>query len=180
MTIEKYKAQLKSNIWKSLAQSGIPLTNISAEDQNKLVDNLSDNLLILVNEILGETSATLKATPKIEVTEDGEEKILWEGRPFLSLVEFYTLTNERIKVVKGLIGKDIENFELIRVQDIDITQNFSERIMGIGDITVTGADSSNPQIILRNIQNPSEVYEMLRKAWLAARKKYGLIFREEM
>lgn len=180
MTIEKYKAQLKSNIWKSLAQSGIPLTNISSEDQNKLVDNLSDNLLVLVNEILGETSATMKSTPNVEIAGDGEEKILWEGRPFLSLVEFYTLTNERIKVVKGLIGKDIENFELIRVQDIDITQNLSERIMGIGDITVTGADSSNPQIILRNIQNPSEVYEMLRKAWLAARKKYGLIFREEM
>ncbi len=181
MTIEKYKAQLKSNIWKSLAQSGISLTNISAEDQNKLVDNLSDNLLILVNEILGETSATFKTPPNVEISDDdGEEKILWEGRPFLSLVEFYTLTNERIKVVKGLIGKDIENFELIRVQDIDITQNLSERIMGIGDITITGADSTNPQIILRNIQNPSEVYEMLRKAWLAARKKYGLIFREEM
>ena len=180
MTIEKYKAQLKSDIWKSLAQSGIPLTNISAEDQNKLVDNLSDNLLILVNEILGETTATIKVTPNIAITDDEEERILWEGRPFLSIVEFYTLTNERIKVVKGLIGKDIENFELIRVQDIDITQNLSERIMGIGDITITGADSSTPIIVLRNIQNPSEVYEMLRKAWLAARKKYGLIFREEM
>ena len=181
MTIEKYKAQLKSNIWKSLAQSGISLANISAEDQNKLVDNLSDNLLILVNEILGETSATLKTPSNVGMSvDDDDEKILWEGRPFLSLVEFYTLTNERIKVVKGLIGKDIENFELIRVQDIDITQNLSERIMGIGDITITGADSTNPQIILRNIQNPSEVYELLRKAWLAARKKYGLIFREEM
>jgi hypothetical protein len=52
--------------------------------------------------------------------------------------------------------------------------------MGIGDITITGADSTNPIIVLRNIQNPSEVYELLRKAWLAARKKYGLIFREEM
>jgi hypothetical protein len=180
VTIEKYKAQLKSDIWKSLAQSGIPLTNISTENQNKLVDNLSDNLLILVNEILGETTATIKVTPNIAITDDDEEKILWEGRPFLSLVEFYTLTNERIKVVKGLIGKDIENFELIRVQDIDITQNLSERIMGIGDITITGADSTNPIIVLRNIQNPSEVYELLRKAWLAARKKYGLIFREEM
>lgn len=179
MTIEKYKAQVKSSIWKSLAQSGVALTNLSAEDQTKLVDNLSDNLLLMVNEILDEASASIKSaqvTPDL----DEDERVIWEGRPFLSLVESYTLTNERIKVVKGLIGKDIENYELIRVQDIDITQNFSERIMGMGDITITGADPSHPKIILRNIQQPTEVYEQLRKAWLAARKKYGLIFREEM
>jgi hypothetical protein len=179
MTIEKYKAQVKSSIWKSLAQSGVTLTNIPAEEQNKLVDNLSDNLLQLVNEILEEASTTVRS-PKADAEMDDDEKVIWEGRPFLSLVEFYTLTNERVKVVRGLIGKDIENFELIRVQDIDISQNFSERIMGIGDITITGADASNPQIVLRNIQKPAEVYEILRKAWLAARKKYGLIFREEM
>jgi len=179
MTIEKYKAQVKSNIWKSLAQSGVTLTNISPEEQNKLVDNLSDNLLLMVNEILGDASTTLKSPKDVEILE-GEEKVIWEGRPFLSIVEFYTLTNERIKVVKGLIGKDIENFELIRVQDIDISQNLSERMMGIGDITITGADASNPKMVLRNIQHPQDVYELLRKSWLAARKKYGLIFREEM
>ncbi len=135
---------------------------------------------LLVNEILEETSTTLKIPQMSKVLDEGDEKVIWEGSPFLSLVEFYTLTNERIKVVKGLIGKDIENFELIRVQDIDISQNFSERIMGIGDITITGADSSNPKMVLRNIQQSQEVYELLRKSWLAARKKYGLIFREEM
>jgi len=105
---------------------------------------------------------------------------LWQGRPFLSLVEFYTLTNERIKIVHGLIGKDVENFELIRVQDIDLKQTVGERMMGLGDITITGADASAPMVILRNIPQPNDVYETLRKAWLAARKKYGLIFREEL
>ena len=98
----------------------------------------------------------------------------------MSLVEFYTITNERIKIVKGMLGKDIENFELIRVQDIDISQNLSERVLKIGDITISGADASAPQIILRNVHDPNSVYELLRKAWLVARKKYGLTFREEM
>jgi len=95
-------------------------------------------------------------------------------------VESYTITNERIKIIKGLIGKDIENFELIRVQDIDIEQKVGERVLGIGDIIIKGADQSSPTITLRNIKDPQEVYELLRKAWLNARKKYGLIFREEM
>jgi hypothetical protein len=178
MSLEKYQEQMKANIWKSISQSGLPLDNIPAEKQNKFVDLLSDNLLLTLNSMLDEVSPNVKPGGLNELAD--EEKMIWEGRPFLSLVEFYTITNERVKVVKGLIGKDIENFELIRVQDIDISQNLSERIMGIGDITITGADVSSPKIILRNIHNPTEVYEILRRAWLAARKRYGLIFREEM
>jgi len=178
MSLEKYQEQMKANVWKSISQSGLSLDTIPADEQNKFVNLLSENLLLTLNSMLDEVSPDVK--PGGLNTLDDEEKLIWEGRPFLSLVEFYTITNERVKVVKGLIGKDIENFELIRVQDIDISQNLSERIMGIGDITITGADVSTPKIILRNIHNPTEVYEILRRAWLAARKRYGLIFREEM
>jgi uncharacterized membrane protein YdbT with pleckstrin-like domain len=79
-----------------------------------------------------------------------------------------------------MFGKDIENVELIRLQDIDISQNLSERIFNIGDIQIRSADASQPLIILRNVSQPQEVYELLRRAWLAARKRYGLQFREEM
>jgi hypothetical protein len=176
MSIEKYKAQVKSSVWKAVAQSGTVLKDVPMEEQNKFVDLLSDNLLVTVNEILGETVKPSQADANLE----HEEQIIWQGRPFLSVNEFYTITNERIKVVKGLFGKDIENFEMIRVQDIDVSQSLSERMLGIGDITVSGADTSSPTIVLRNIHQPHEVYELLRKTWLAARKKYGLIFREEM
>ena len=178
MTIEKIHEQLKVNIWKSISQSGISMNTIPVEEQNKFVDHLADNLIVTLNGMLDDISPTGRSQ-ELNLLDD-EEKIIWEGRPFLSLVEFYTITSERIKIVKGLFGKDIENFELIRVQDIDISQNLSERMLGIGDITISGADATAPTIVLRNIHNPSEVYEVLRRAWLAARKKYGLIFREEM
>ncbi len=179
MTIENYKNKVKTSIWKAVAQSGFQINAIPSDQQAKFVDQLTDDLLLLVNDMLEDISSPIN-TSKMAQDLDKEEKILWEGRPFLSLVENYTFTNERIKVIKGLIGKDIENFELIRVQDIDITQNVSERILGIGDIVVSGADKSTPTIILRNIKDPESVYEILRKAWLNARKKYGLIFREEL
>ena len=53
---------------------------------------------------------------------------------------------------------------MIRVQDIDVTKSMGERMMGIGDITISGADASNPTVVLRNIRKPDEVYELLRKA----------------
>jgi uncharacterized membrane protein YdbT with pleckstrin-like domain len=104
--------------------------------------------------------------------------VLWQGHPFLSMVESYMITSERIKIVKGLLSRGVENFELIRVQDIDVKQGLDERILGIGDIVIRGQDPSNPEIILRNIPKPNDVYELLRRAWLEARKRYGLQFRD--
>ena len=74
----------------------------------------------------------------------------------------------------------LENIELIRLQDIDVSQNLSERMFNIGDIQIKSADASNASITLRNVAQPQEVYELLRRAWLEARKRYGLQFREQM
>ena len=84
---------------------------------------------------------------------EGEETIVWQGRPFLSLIENYIITSERINIAHGLIGKDYENFELVRIQDIDVSQGMGERIMGLGDIHIKGADPSTPDITLRNSTN---------------------------
>jgi hypothetical protein len=53
-------------------------------------------------------------------------------------------------------------------------------MLGIGNITIRGHDVSDPKIVLRNVKGPDEVYEMLRRAWLEARKRHGLEFREFM
>lgn len=177
MELEQVRNKVKAAAWQAIAQSGVNLLSISSEDQNKLVDAITAQMLVVMDEVIG--SDADDQIPQIGVTSD-DEQILWKGRPLLSLVEYYVITNERIKVVRGLLGKDYENYELIRIQDIDFGQSVGERILDIGDIRVRGADPSHAEIILRNIRNPHEVYELLRKAWLAARKKYGLIFREEM
>jgi uncharacterized membrane protein YdbT with pleckstrin-like domain len=112
--------------------------------------------------------------------DENDEKVLWKGRPFLSLVENYTVTSERLKIITGLMSRHVENFELIRIQDIDFKQGMTERMFGIGDITIRGHDPSNPDIELRNVSRPEQVYEILRRAWLEARKRHGLQFREFM
>ena len=169
MSIEQYRAKIKSSLWQAIAQSDVDLKSIPSEQQNELVDVMADNMLVILNDLL-EDSSPRKAHKDADDDSDAEENILWEGRPFMSLVEFYTITNERVKIVRGMLGKDIENFELIRVQDIDVSQNLSERVLKIGDITISGADASSPVVVLRNVHDPSEVYELLRRAWLAARK----------
>jgi hypothetical protein len=177
MTIEKIKSKVIASIWQAIAQSSVDLSEIKQEDQEKLVQDISNSVLVAFDSLL-EDQLDLPSQNKNKVEED--EKILWEGRPFLSLVESYVISNERIKLITGMISRNVENFELIRIQDIDYKQNVGERIFGIGDLTIRGHDSSDPIIVLRNISNPEEVYELLRKSWLAARKRHGLQFREYM
>ena len=176
MAIEQTRSKIVASIWQSIAQSKVDLTTITQAEQDKLVNKIADTLMISMNELLDEIPSAAVAEPENEAN----EITIWKGRPFLSLVENYVLTSERIKIVKGLLSRDIENFELIRVQDIDISQGVSERIFGVGDITLRGQDASAPTVVLRNVSNPEEVYETIRKAWLEARKRYGLQFREYM
>lgn len=174
MSIEQIRARVTASVWQGIAQSGVDLSTVAQEDQEKLVSRISDNVLLTMNTVLDEV-----AEPAM-TDDSSDEQILWEGHPFLSLVERYVVTSERLKIIKGLVSRDIENFELIRVQDIDLKQGVGERMLGIGDITIRGHDASEPMVTLRNVPKPEEVYEILRKAWLEARKRHGLQFREYM
>jgi hypothetical protein len=181
MSIEQMRAAVIASVWQAVAQSGVDLSALPQDQQEKLVTRIADNLLVTVNGILDDVPRP-EPEPAEQAGKEDElsEKIYWQGRPFLSLVESYVLTSERIKIVKGLLGRDVENFELIRVQDIDLKQHVGERMLGIGDITVRGSDQSKPAIVLRNVSKPEEVYEIMRRAWLEARKRHGLQFREYM
>ncbi len=112
--------------------------------------------------------------------DDDGEQVLWKGRPFLSVATYYTITSERIKVRSGLLGKAYEYIELIRVQDLDFTQSFGERLFKLGDITIRSNDASHPEYTLENVKDPHSVYEILRKAIKEVRKEHNFSFREEM
>lgn len=176
MSLENTRAQVISSIWQAIAQSGVDLSGVPHAEQEKLVGKIADNVMVTVDELIEAPDVPDEA----DEAEPSDEQVLWKGHPFLSLVESYVITSERIKIVKGMLSRDIENFELIRIQDIDINQGVSERVLGLGDITVRGQDASKPIVELRNIPKPEEVYELLRKAWIDARKRYGLQFREYM
>jgi membrane protein YdbS with pleckstrin-like domain len=174
MTLEQNRARVVAAVWQAIAQSGVDLSAVPREEQDRLVATIADNLLSTVNQMLDEVA------PRVSAEVSGEERVLWEGRPFLSITERYVLTTERVRIYRGLIGRNIDDIELVRLQDIDFTQNAGERILGIGDIHLRGADPSTPEVTLRNVHQPEEVRELIRRAWLDARKRYGVSFREQM
>lgn len=198
MNISETRARITARIWEGVAQSGVDLSVLDKEQSDKLVGAISDAVLGELDILLGEAApapseavtAALTPSPAPEegsavgtdpVPDDGiDERVLWEGRPFLSIRVHYQITTERVRIVEGIVGKEREDIELVRVQDIDQRQSVGERIAGIGDIFIRSHDPSSPAVVLRNVREPLEVHEILRRAVLNARRRHNLTYREEM
>ncbi|MBI3943915.1 MAG: PH domain-containing protein [Chloroflexi bacterium] len=183
MSLERYKSNISGRIWQAIAQSGVDVSSIPQERLATLVNAITENVLVEVNQLLDEMKPESEAqvAPGPAATISGEEEqILWEGRPFLSISESYVVTTQRIRITRGLVNKSREDIELIRIQDIDHTQNLGERMMSVGDVILRGSDPSDPEIILNNVPNPEEVHEIIRRAMLDARRRFGIRYRQDI
>jgi membrane protein YdbS with pleckstrin-like domain len=74
----------------------------------------------------------------------------------------YRLTTQRIFLEKGLLGKTVDQTELVRVEDVQFRQNVYQRMMGIGNVHILAHDLTDGQIIVRNIDDPRQVSEHVR------------------
>ncbi len=176
--IEEIKTKARERIWKSIAQSGTAITSIPQEELDALVNAMLDGMMVLVDESLED--AGLPGRQDDGSVLESDEKILWEGRPFLSILTHYQITTERVRIIRGLLGKDRDDIELIRIQDLDFKQSLTERALGVGDIIIRSADPSMPKAVLNNVKQPEQVHEILRRAMLNARKRFRYSVQEEM
>ncbi|NCF64381.1 MAG: PH domain-containing protein [Chloroflexi bacterium] len=177
------QARIKARIWQSVAQSDLDLSALDKNTMETLVDLVTSEALVEMDEQLGESwteSEALETPATAEELGSETENILWEGRPFLSVSMHYTVTDERIHISEGMFGKTHHNIELVRVQDVDFSQSISERFLNLGDIRVRSHDPSTPAFSLINVRDPQEVFTILRRAVRDARKKQKLTFQEEM
>ena len=179
MSIEKTEARMKANIWKAIAQNEVDLSSLGKDAQNRLIETVTAAALLELDRDIDESIGDSRPDSKT-LLDDDKEDILWEGRPFLSISRYYIITDERIRITEGFLGKSYENIELVRIQDVDYSQTMSERVLKIGDVNIHSHDSSDPLIVLDNVAKPEVVYEILRRAVLAARKKHNFSYREEM
>jgi|WetSurMetagenome_2_1015567.scaffolds.fasta_scaffold108460_2 hypothetical protein len=179
--IKQFRTSVRARIWQTFAQSGVNLSSIPKADLESLVDQVTDNVLLEVDALLGERQDMPEVLiNRAETGEGEEEKILWQGRPFLSIFEYYTISTERLRIVHGFLGKDHENIELVRVNDLDWDHGIFERALGIGDILVHSVDQTEPTVVLRNVTDPAKVFEILRAAMLDARKKHHIIYEQAL
>jgi len=75
----------------------------------------------------------------------------------------YRLTNYRLFKETGILSREINEIELVRIDDVSVRQNILQRIFNVGIITVIAPhDQTDPRLELLGIENPIEVKEMIR------------------
>lgn len=75
----------------------------------------------------------------------------------------YTLTETKVEIDSGLIARTTRNIPLRRIQDVTVTANVFQRIVGYGDLVIDNASETGSSIILDNIDRPQEHADMLLK-----------------
>lgn len=95
--------------------------------------------------------------------------------------EYYTLTNERLKVNKqGVVTQTRSDIELFKIKDMTVKQKMKDKMINIGDIEIISADESDPVMILKRVKDPHEVREAIRKASKEAKELVGVAYRYDL
>lgn len=175
MNRDQVRDIINRTFYSSLEESKTDLSALPPGQLQGLVRAISDSMFAVLEELDEPPPPT---APPAENGHTDEERVVWSGRPFMTLRVRYELTTQRLRIYRGLIGRDIEEIDLIRVRDTKVKQHAGERAIGVGDITVISTDQSNPEIVLENVDKPLEVREILRKTYLAEQERRGLRYRD--
>ena len=70
--------------------------------------------------------------------------------------------------------KLLPELELYRVKDVVVDQGGLQRLLGYGTITVLAADDTTPEVDLVGVSSPTQVKEMIRTQYRAARQREGV------
>ena len=86
----------------------------------------------------------------------------------------YVISTQRVRIVSGLLSKDIQEIELFRVKDTMAHQSFLLRLFGLGTITVVSGDERHPRLVLSGVPQAIELRERLRQEVMTLRQRFGV------
>src|SRR5262245_24836133 len=93
----------------------------------------------------------------------------------------YRLTTHRFFTERGLLSRTTDRVQVIAIDDVRVRQGLIERMFDVGTIDlkssdkeIKSADGSNPELMLRGIESPQQVADLIDKARGAVRNLRGL------
>lgn len=74
----------------------------------------------------------------------------------------YIVTNQRVMIEEGILTKTVNEIDLRYVDDSQFFQRLTDRLLGIGNVTLHSSDANTPTYMLRSIRDPRGVRELIR------------------
>lgn len=86
----------------------------------------------------------------------------------------YQLTTQRFIHEAGVLRRVTNRIEVLEMDDITFEQTLLERLVGVGTIRILSGDRTDPQLVLRGIDNVRAISELLDNTRLAERRRRGV------
>jgi uncharacterized membrane protein YdbT with pleckstrin-like domain len=77
--------------------------------------------------------------------------------------QVFELTNQRLRITRGVINQTIDEIELYRIKDTQMIRPWWMRITGLGSILMETSDRGMPTFVIPAIPGGSELRETLRR-----------------
>jgi membrane protein YdbS with pleckstrin-like domain len=125
----------------------------------------------------GIATAITKILPLLIASGVGLLACLWiAGKMVIEPIALrYWVTIDRLFIRRGILSRTTDQMELIRVDDIRMTQGIVERMLGIGNVEVVATtDRTEGDITLFGIAEPAKVAELIRENMRKLRQKRGM------
>jgi uncharacterized membrane protein YdbT with pleckstrin-like domain len=75
----------------------------------------------------------------------------------------YTLTDSKLEIDTGFISRTTRSVPIRRIQDVTVSSNVWQRMLGFGDVVIDNASEEGGKVVLKNINTPNHYADVLMK-----------------
>jgi uncharacterized membrane protein YdbT with pleckstrin-like domain len=80
----------------------------------------------------------------------------------------YTITNQRLRIKRGILAKRVQQTRIDRVQNVNTDQSVLERVLRVGTVDFDTAGTDDSEFTFAGVSSPSRVVEAVDRAQHAA------------
>jgi uncharacterized membrane protein YdbT with pleckstrin-like domain len=80
----------------------------------------------------------------------------------------YTITNQRLRIKRGILAKRVQQTRIDRVQNVNTDQSVLERVLRVGTVDFDTAGTDDSDFTFAGVSSPSRVVEAVDRAQHAA------------
>ena len=91
---------------------------------------------------------------------------------------YYEVTADRIEWSRGILDRRVDNVDMFRVVDLKLRRNILDCIFGVGTVALITTDKTDPEFEFEKVRDCRYLYDVIKKASLAADRKTGVVHLE--
>ena len=91
---------------------------------------------------------------------------------------YYEVNADRIEWSRGILDRRLDNVDMFRVVDMKMRRTLFDCIFGVGTVELITTDKTDPVFEFEKVQDCRYLYDVIKKASLAADRKTGVVHLE--